>query len=102
MARLIDICCTNCEYRSYDVWAEPGEYPACPTCGAQTERLWTSTATAIGDDIPGGLLIENGLCWADGSPRRFDTKSSILKEAKKRNLHWGAFLGNSPRGRRWV
>lgn len=36
----------------------------------------------IGDDIPGGVVIYNGACWPDGSPRRHYSKSSIAKAAK--------------------
>lgn len=71
-----------------------GEYPFCPhEVGANG---------AIGDDIPGGIMIEHGICHADGSPKRYDTKSSIAKAAKKAGLHWGAFLHGSPPGRTWV
>ena len=104
MKRLVDIACSSesCTHREYDVWLEAGTYPACTTCGALMERLWTSTASAVGDDIPGGLTIEHGVCHADGTPRTFYTKSSIAKAAKEKGLHWGAFLHGSPPGRRWV
>jgi hypothetical protein len=38
------------------------------------------------DSIPGGLLIEHGLCNADATPRRFDSRSEIKLECAKRNL----------------
>lgn len=99
--RLIDIICPDCLASTVDVWLEPGQYPTCE-CGAQTERQWTSTASAHGDDIPGGIMIEHGLCYPGGAPRRFDTKSSIAKAAKAKGLHWGAFMHGSPSGRRWI
>ena len=42
--------------------------------------------TIFPDDIPGGMLIEHGLCHADGTPRRFDSRSSIRAEAAARGL----------------
>lgn len=42
------------------------------------------------DSIPGGLVIEHGLCNADGTPRRYDSHSEIRLECAKRNLMpWG-------------
>lgn len=71
-----------------------GEFPFCPhEHGANT---------AIGDDIPGGLTLEHGVCHDDGTPRTFYTKSAIRKVAKAKGLHWGAFMHDSPPGRRWV
>ena len=101
MRRLIDIKCSQCEHREYDVWLEAGEYPICSNCTAPMERLWTSTASAIGDDIPGGIMIEHGLCAADGSPKRYDSKKKIYQDAKRKGLHVGAFLHGSPAGRTW-
>lgn len=71
-----------------------GEFPFCPH-----EKQANGV---IGDDIPGGIWIEHGLCHPGGAPRRFDTKSAIYREAKKRGLHVGAFLHDPPPGRRWV
>lgn len=101
MKRLIDIECPACTHREYDIWLEAGEYPKCLNCGETTQRLWSSTASAHGDDIPGGLWLEHGLCNADGSPKRWDSKKAIAKAAKAKGLHWGAFLHGSPAGRTW-
>lgn len=38
------------------------------------------------DSIPGGMLIEHGLCHADGTPRRYDSHSAINLECAKRGL----------------
>ncbi len=102
MRRLVDIACSQCAHREYDFWLDGKTYPDCSMCGAPMERLWVSSGKPIGDDIPGGLVLEHGLCHADGSPKRWDTKSSIAKAAKEKGLHWGAFLHGSPSGRRWV
>ena len=65
-----------------------GDMPPCPKCGGETERLWSrgSAPAVIGDDIPGGLAIEHGLCNADGTPRTYYSKSEIAREAKRRGL----------------
>lgn len=70
-----------------------GEHPFCPH--------GFGTNCVVGDDIPGGLMIEHGICNADGSAKRYDTKSSIYKAAKAKGLHVGAFVHGSPHGRTW-
>lgn len=56
----------------------PGDWPWCPH--------GLSSLVVSQDGIPGGLLIRHGLCNPDGSPRRYDSKSEIRKEAKRRGL----------------
>lgn len=55
-----------------------GEWPFCPH--------GHGNSNVITDDIPGGVLINHGICNEDGSPRRYYSKSEIAKEAKKRGL----------------
>jgi len=62
---------------------EVGMFPFCR--GHQTDHVGGKYG-AIGDDIPGGLEIRHGLCHADGSPRRFYSKSEIAKAAKAAGL----------------
>lgn len=38
------------------------------------------------DDIPGGVLIQHGLCNPDGTPRRYDSHSAMRAEAARRGL----------------
>lgn len=83
---------SKCEKCGHDM--QIGEYPFCPH--------EVGSNVAIGDDIPGGIMIEHGLCHPDGTPKRYDTKSAIARDAKKADLHWGAFLNGSPPGRTWV
>jgi hypothetical protein len=65
-------------------------------------------SAVIGDDIPGGVLIEHGLVNADGSPRRYYSKSEMAAEAKRRGLlnlveHKGTRGSDrSPHTTRWV
>lgn len=55
-----------------------GEFPFCPH--------GIGVGGVVDDSIPGGILIKNGLCHADGTPRRFDHKSDIKKAAKAAGL----------------
>jgi hypothetical protein len=84
--RLIDITCTACDYTGVDKWLEPGEYPACPQCGAATERVWSgrSSSAVIGDETD--QWIEHGICHPDGSPKHYTSKSEIERALKAKGL----------------
>lgn len=56
-----------------------GAWPFCPH---STDGHYGITT----DDIPGGVLIRNGICEDDGSPKRYYTKSSIHAAAKAKGL----------------
>lgn len=90
---------------------EPVEAPAvaCNACGAPTERVWMQHASAvIGDDIPGGVLIEHGICNPDGTPRKYYSKSEMRREAVRRGyenhvVHIGERGSDkSPHTSRWI
>lgn len=49
---------------------------AWPWCPHETAHIGV-----IPDDIPGGVEIKHGLCWPDGTPRKFYSKSDIKKAA---------------------
>lgn len=70
-------------------------------CGGKSYRIISAHAVTA-DDIPGGIMIEHGICNPDGSPKRYDSKSAIYKAAKAKGLHVGAFMHGSPHGRTWV
>lgn len=55
-----------------------GDFPFCPH-GRGANGV-------IPDDIPGGVLMEHGICNSDGSPRRYYSKSEMAREAKARGL----------------
>lgn len=88
--KLVDARCPKCGHISIDVFLQTADqpYPDCPTCQMPMERVYlpNSTGHVHGDEIPGGILIKNGLCHADGSPRRFYSHSEIRKEAERRGL----------------
>ena len=57
-------------------------------CPLEPRRV--SAPTIWPDDIPGGIQIAHGLCHTDGTPRRFDSRSAIRREAAARGLiEWG-------------
>lgn len=59
------------------------------------------SAAVIQDSIPGGLLIEHGICHPDGTPKRYDSKSDIREAARRQG--W-VQSGDTPQlpGDRWV
>ena len=44
------------------------------------------TAFVQPDDIPGGVWIKHGICNRDGTPRRYDSRSAMRKEAEARGF----------------
>lgn len=91
---LFDLTCPN-QHERFDVMLKLGERPPCSVCAEPTETLWRTKASGvIGDDIPGGLTIEHGVCHANGAPRTFYSKAEILRAAKERGLE--PFVRHSP------
>lgn len=84
---MYDRVCDN-GHELIDCW-EPIGAPdvACPSCAAPTKRVWLGkTCAIIPDDIPGGVWVRHGICNDDGTPRKYYTKSEMVKEAKARGL----------------
>jgi len=55
-----------------------GQWPFCPhPMGANS---------VISDSIPGGIEIRHGICWPDGTPRKYYSHSEMDKEAKRLGL----------------
>ena len=90
-----DLTCDN-NHEQIDVLLKLGERPPCPTCGSPTYTLWRATSNVIADDIPGGIEIKNCLCWPDGTPRRYYSKSEMAKEAKRRGYYQGTDVPYKP------
>lgn len=110
MLRFIDVICPSCKSEEEDVLLRGEEtIPVC-ACGSVRERCWrpTGRGTVIPDDIPGGILIKNSLCWPDGTPRRFYSKTEIRAAEKKLGYtnyvtHIGTKSGDSSRHTsRWI
>jgi hypothetical protein len=70
-----------CEKCGHDI--QIGDYPFCK---GTVESHLGGHFSVIPDDIPGGIEIRNGICWPDGSPRRYYSKSEMAKEAKRLGL----------------
>ena len=83
---MYDRGCIACDHQMIDCW-EPITSSAvpCAKCGEPTERVWLQRSSGvIGDECD--VLIEHGLCYADGSPRRFRSKAEIVRVAKEEGL----------------
>lgn len=79
--------CKSCQAITVDVLEAVYAAPALCTCGGELERVWLGKASSvIPDDIPGGIFIKNGLCNADGSPRKYYSKTEMKQEAARRGL----------------
>lgn len=52
-----------------------------PFCKGSASDHMNAHFNVIGDDIPGGMYVKNGVCWPDGTPRKFYAKSEIRKAA---------------------
>lgn len=68
--------CERC-YRPLDV----GEHGLglCPLGPRRSNAIWT-------DDIPGGVEITNGICNADGTPKRYFSKSAIRQACEVKGM----------------
>lgn len=99
----VKLRCTACEWKGRKfLWSYEG--PLCDACGAMAEPddvLLARAPGVIPDSIPGGLDVRHGLCNADGSPRRYYSKTDIKAEAARRG--W-TISGETPKdpGARWV
>lgn len=89
---MIDIRCEGCGAVEIDQYVDASNLGV-HECGGQWQKVTTQmpvagrTASVHGDDIPGGVLMYHGVCNADGSPRRYYSKSEIAREAARRGLH---------------
>jgi len=92
---MVDARCRVCGVTEEDVLQrDGGTMRPCSKCGGELERLHLSdtlggkgrTGTVHQDSIEGGILIRHGLCWPDGTPRRWDSKQAMREEADRRGL----------------
>lgn len=73
--------CLACDWRA-EIYAYPGQNPPCPLCDGETERIYLSGYGFIGDEIPGGLTVDN----LGPTPVTVYSKSELRHEAEKRGL----------------
>jgi len=86
MLKCFDYLCPSCKYEKLDV-IMPQEQRTleCPDCGGTMERAWLGApSSVVGDECD--VTMQHGLCNADGSPRRYTSKSEMRREAEKRGL----------------
>lgn len=80
-----------------------GDYPFCSKDGIHL----SGSNGVIADSIPGGEIHEHGICHADGTPRKFYSKSEINSALKEKGLsRWVEHKGSrgsdkSPFTTRW-
>lgn len=88
--KMIDLMCQNpaCGIVWEDFLLRAGMRPlpfTCPVCRCKTlDKAMLKAPAVHGDEID--IEIKHGLCWADGSPRRFRSKSEIKHAAKLKGL----------------
>ena len=68
--------CPKCGYK-----LRIGDYPFCK--GSADDHVPSHTGV-IGDECD--VTVRHGICNADGTPRRYTSKSEMAKEAAKRGL----------------
>ena len=90
MRKLIDIQCTGCGVIQEDRYVDI-ETLEPHSCGAKFVKvlLQHSHGVVIGDDIPGGVMVEHGICNADGTPKRYDSRSEIRRACAEKGFKWG-------------
>ena len=90
MRTLIDAMCPGCGDVHVDVWVDTANLtlPWCHACRVPLIRHRQSAiASAVhADSFRGGYWVEHGLCNADGSRRRYDSRSEMATEARRRGL----------------
>src|SRR5258706_13366614 len=81
-----DIICPS-EHETLDITKHVNQpFPPCPTCGQPTAILWSSRASVAGDELPVGYEARHGVCWPDGTPRRFDTMTELKRALNEKGL----------------
>ena len=66
----------------FEVLARPGEQPPCKSCGGPTQRIYLGGYGFIGDEFPGGKVIEN----LGPEPVTVHSKSELKREMELRGL----------------
>jgi hypothetical protein len=88
-----DLICTECKKEQIDVIHSIHEgHPPCASCGKPNETLWRQAPSAIGDECD--VYIKHGICWPDGTPKRYRSKSEMREAAFEKGLIQG---GDTPK-----
>lgn len=77
--RMIDLRCTVCSRIQEDHLERDSDKARPDCCGTPMERVFlpTQRGQVIGDEID--ITIKNGLCHADGTPRRFRSRAELRR-----------------------
>lgn len=91
--------CSLCGHRAKVFgWSHELPFQCQGTCGSNNYMPVSSgpsqTLMIAVDGIPGGIEIRHGLCNEDGSPRRYDSKTEIYREANRRGY---TISGDTPK-----
>lgn len=71
----------TCGWRN-EIVCEPFVNPPCPVCAGATARIYLGGYQVWGDDIPGGMTVEN----LGPEPVTVYSKSELKREAEMRGL----------------
>lgn len=85
--RMLDLKCDKCNKVVLDHLERDYAKQDRPVCCEQPMTrvfLPTTTGGVKDDSIPGGIWMKNGLCNADGTPRRYDSWTEVRAEEKRR------------------
>lgn len=79
--------CDECSYEG-KAFGWDTEFPlTCPSCsGTSTFLTYEQRGSSAGistDEIPGGVEIKHGICNADGTPKRYYSKTEIKRAANE-------------------
>lgn len=106
--RLIDLRCATCQRVQLDHLERDEDKSRPDCCGQSMERVFlpTNRGTVIGDEID--ITVKNGLCHADGTPRRFRSRTELQKAEQAAGqmnyvVHRGTKDGDkSPHTSKWI
>lgn len=81
------LICTVCRTPSKHLLWDNDPLPACSVCNIPLDYAANHSEHAhsvIGDEID--ETIEHGLCWADGTPRRFTSRAEKMRVMQEKGL----------------
>lgn len=80
---IYDRCCDQCGKTQIDVFEPVNTPDTVCACGGRLKRVWLASEkgpSIIGDEID--VVIKNGLCWPDGTPRHFTSREELKRVEK--------------------
>jgi len=101
--------CDKCKIHAKKLLWDTDPVPVCSTCGGEMEGFYGQDSkgpAVIGDEMD--LMVPHGVCYPDGTPRRFTSKSDLRQALKAAGLrpavrHVGLpGSDKSPHTSRWV